>query len=347
MKKTGKALADVIPGLGKFTFDANAGKIFVTSGTGVIGYRVAVSLLEAGHRDVRVGIWKGDRQGMDAKFGKDVADVLTSKGAEVIEFDWSNEKDFANALDGVKTVFCTLPHIEKWADVFPAFLRACKDMKVEHFVKISFLRPTHEFKGIAEAARMYRERVPFVSFHGTCDDLLEQSKNDSRISYTILCTSHLMATPLLTQGALLRDEHKFITASYGMGINYVSPNDVADAAVVVLLNLKPYRNKIFNLTGPSPITDREVCKLLSKHYKTEIKHVEVGYHDYEKNVRARGLPEWQIKDSASFERMKASGIDEYSTSYTEDLERIIGQAPETFTDYLNNKSCMRPGLTFP
>ena len=35
----------------------------VTSGTGVVGYRVAVSLLEAGHKDVRVGIWKGDRQG--------------------------------------------------------------------------------------------------------------------------------------------------------------------------------------------------------------------------------------------------------------------------------------------
>ena len=28
----------------------------VTSGTGVLGYRVAVSLLEAGHKDVRVGI---------------------------------------------------------------------------------------------------------------------------------------------------------------------------------------------------------------------------------------------------------------------------------------------------
>lgn len=50
----GKALGDVIPGLGKFTFDSDLGKIFVTSGTGVVGYRVAMSLLEQGQTDVRV-----------------------------------------------------------------------------------------------------------------------------------------------------------------------------------------------------------------------------------------------------------------------------------------------------
>ena len=32
--------------------------------------------------------------------------------------------------------------------------------KVEHFVKISFLRPTHAFKGVAEIARQYRDNVP-------------------------------------------------------------------------------------------------------------------------------------------------------------------------------------------
>ena len=43
IKNTGKSLADVIPGLGRLTFDSDIGKVFVTSGTGVIGYRVAAS----------------------------------------------------------------------------------------------------------------------------------------------------------------------------------------------------------------------------------------------------------------------------------------------------------------
>jgi len=346
MKKTGKALADVIPGLGALTFDNSVGKIFVTSGTGVIGYRVAVSLLEAGHKDVRVGIWKGDRQGFDNNIGEDCAKILEDKGAEVIEFDWANDEDYNLALENVKTVFCTIPHIKGWADAFPSFLKMCKEKRVEHFVKISFLRPTHSFKGVAESARQYREQVPFAAFHGTCDDLLEHAKSDSRISYTILCTSHLYSTPLLHQGKTMKKDKKFVTASYGMGVNYVSPNDVADAAVVVLLNQKPYRNKVYNLTGAAPLKDSDIAKVLSEHYGHPMEHVQLGYHDYKADVKGRGLPDWQVRDSAAFERMKATGVDEDPSAYTTDLQTIIGKPPETFKEYINNKSCMRPGLTF-
>ena len=213
--------------------------------------------------------------------------------------------------------------------------------------QVSFIRPTHDWKGISSAAKQYRESVPFVSFHGTCDDLLEASKNDSRISYTILGASHIMATPLIMQGKLLREDHKFVTASYGMGVNYVSPNDVADAAVVCILNNKPHRNKVYNLTGPGPIHDAQVSELLTRHYGTEIQHIELGYHAYKEDSRKRGLPEWEVRDAAAFERMKASGVDELSTSYTTDVEKVIGMKPETFEGYLNNKNCMRPGMTFP
>lgn len=89
IKKTGKAVADIIPGLNQLTFDKEVGTIFITSGTGVVGYRVAISLLEAGCKNVRVGIWKGDRlaetSGGDASMGKLVENELKSKGAEIIE----------------------------------------------------------------------------------------------------------------------------------------------------------------------------------------------------------------------------------------------------------------------
>jgi NAD(P)H dehydrogenase (quinone) len=229
--------------------------------------------------------------------------------------------------------------MDEWSSVFPEFLEVCKQSKVEHFVKISFLRNS--------AGDQYRKNVPFVKFHSTCDDLLEQAPKTSRISYTILCTSHIMATPLLHQGKSLAEEHKYVTASYGMGINYVSPNDVADAAVVVLLNQTPHRNTVYNLTGAGPIRDKDVAKLLSKAYGAEIKHIELGYHDYKKDVASRGLPEWLVKDSVEFERMKASGIDEFASSYTKDVEKLIGKKPETFAEYIENKNSQRPGRTFP
>ena len=133
----------------------------MTSGTGVLGYRVAISLLEAGHTNVRVGIWGFDSGRLaENSFGKQCADELLARGAEVIDFDWSHPELYGKALKDVKTVFCSLPHIRDWSDAFPAFLRQCKAKKVEHFVKISFLRPTHSFKGVARIAKQYRDNVP-------------------------------------------------------------------------------------------------------------------------------------------------------------------------------------------
>lgn len=344
----GKALADVVPGLGKFTFDGSLGKIFVTSGTGVVGYRVALRLLEAGHQDVRVGIWKGlsssghdeNEENVQEDFANKISEVLAAKGAEIVEFDWADPEGFAPALQGVKSVFCTIPHMQEWSEVFPSFIRTCKAMKIEHFVKVSFLR-----KG--EAADLYRKNVPFVKFHSTCDDLLIEAKKDSRISYTLLCMSHLMPTPLIHNGKELRENHKYITASYGMGVNYVSPNDAADAAMVVLLDLKQHRNKVYNICGPGPVLDRDVAKLLTHHYGTEIEHIELGYHDYEANVRQRGLPAWLVKDAAEFERMKATGIDEEPFAIVSHTEKLLGRKPESFKGYLLNKDTMRPGAKFP
>jgi uncharacterized protein YbjT (DUF2867 family) len=135
----------------------------VTSGTGVIGYRVAMSLLEAGHTDVRVGIWRGDRQeetsgATDRSFADNIARILQDKGAEVVDFDWTDEDGYKEALAGVKTVFCTIPHMDHWADVFPNFLLRCKKAKIEHFVKVSFLRHLPHTK----TSQLYRENVPFV-----------------------------------------------------------------------------------------------------------------------------------------------------------------------------------------
>lgn len=132
-----------------------------------------------------------------------------------------------------------------------------------------------------------------------------------------------------------------------MGVNYVSPNDVADAAVVVLLNQKPYRNKVYNLTGPGPTTDRHLVQVLSKRYGVPIQHVELGYHEYKATVEKRGLPHFMARDAAAFERMKAMGVDEDPNSYTNDLKSIIGKDPETIEGYLEHTSAMRPGMTFP
>jgi NAD(P)H dehydrogenase (quinone) len=90
----------------------------------------------------------------------------------------------------------------------------------------------------------------------------------------------MMSTPLLHQGDHLRQQHKFITASYGKGVNYVSPNDVADAAIVVLSGRKKHRNVVYQINGAGPTIDADVAKLLTEHYGSDIDHIELEYFDY-------------------------------------------------------------------
>eukprot|EP00586_Coscinodiscus_wailesii_P014896 CAMPEP_0172500506 /NCGR_PEP_ID=MMETSP1066-20121228/139313_1 /TAXON_ID=671091 /ORGANISM="Coscinodiscus wailesii, Strain CCMP2513" /LENGTH=57 /DNA_ID=CAMNT_0013274777 /DNA_START=1 /DNA_END=170 /DNA_ORIENTATION=- len=48
------------------------------------------------------------------------------------------------------------------------------------------------------------------------------------------------------------------------GVNYVSPNDVADVATRVLLDPKPHHKKKYALTGPEIVMDRDIAELLGK-----------------------------------------------------------------------------------
>ena len=69
--KLGQAVKTSLP-----SFDSTAGPILVTTGDGVVAYRVALRLIAAGYPLVRVGV-------QDPASLKDLQDA----GAEVVEFD--------------------------------------------------------------------------------------------------------------------------------------------------------------------------------------------------------------------------------------------------------------------
>lgn len=152
------------------------GKLFITGGKGIIGYRVALRLLDSGHPSVRVGFRHPDEE---------CAQELSQKGAEVADFCWNDETTYASALEGVKIVFCVTPYVENWAKSFPAFLRACETAGVQYFVKMSFYHSRRTDEPF--------QKVHMVRLHGKCDELLAKSK----IPYTILSASHFMSNPLV------------------------------------------------------------------------------------------------------------------------------------------------------
>jgi uncharacterized protein YbjT (DUF2867 family) len=255
---------------------------------------------------------------------------MNEKGAAIADFAWEREETYDHALDGVKTVFCVTPYIENWHIHFPEFLNACKRANVEHFMKISFVHGNDEFL-----------KVPLVKNHLMCD----QQLIESGIRYTILAASHLMSNALVSQGKEIMSENKpscFYGASAGHGVNYVSPNDVAEMAYRVLLTPEHHANKEYTVTGRGPMTDQEMADIMSKHFNKPVMYVDQPARVFEDSERYSGDPAWKVKDLVMLEKVKASGIEENDTFVSHDMEKLCGRKPENFDQYLRAKSFMTP-----
>jgi uncharacterized protein YbjT (DUF2867 family) len=302
-------------------FDPRSGRILVIDGNGVIGYRVAARLLSAGYPTVRVGCADNE-----------LADVapLVSKGAEVKEFVWSKDYTYAQALQDVKSVYVAFPADFNMEERYPKFIAACKKAGVKHIVQLSFIHAVQEGTTAMRNFATMKEtddpfyKIPMVRTHGWCDERLVKSN----IDYTILFASHLMSNPLRYQSNEIRKENKFYGASGGKGVNYVSPNDVAEAAVKALV--EPKYHTSYNLTGAKVIKDEEVAKLLSVHENRTIEFVD-------------HLPTDGVDPSfMALEHVKASGVEEKIAFVSKDFVKLCGHEQECYKTYLENKEAMSP-----
>lgn len=294
------------------------GSIFITTPTDPVGYRCALRLLRAGYPQVRVGLRHPD-----------LGEELNKEGAEIADFSWDHEETFDHAVKGVRAVFCVIPYKSDWEQHFPVFLEACKKAGVQYFVKVSFYH--------ARNAEPQLQSIPLVKLHGMCDKMLAQSG----LNFTILSASHFMHNPLLLQKQL-RGETKpvaYYGASHGHGVNYVSPNDVAEVGSRVLLEPKTHFGKEYTLTGPEAITDQTVAQLMSKHLEKPIIYADQPFHTFEE-MEMKGDPSWMVKDLLELEKLKASGFEESKEFVTNDVSKICGHPAESFQDYLSNSHSM-------
>lgn len=293
-----------------------SGTIFLTGAKGVIEYRVAKRLLDAGYPQVRIGCKNTD----------DVED-LKKQGAEIVEFQWDREDTYEKALDGVTSVLCTTPYIKGWLTQFPEFLEVCDRQGIKNFIKVSFFHTRHRDD--------FQE--PLLRLHKMCDTLL----TDSGISYTILAATHFMSNPLKFQGKEIRRAKAamYYGACTEHGVNYVSPNDVADVAVRVSLDPKPHHGKIYDLTGPETIKDKDVAELLGKYLNKPVMYFEKPLDFFETTDK---LPVWVVQDLVALERLKASGKEDLMQFISKDIEKICGRPAETFEEYLTAADRMTP-----
>lgn len=128
------------------------------------------------------------------------------------------------------------------------------------------------------------------------------------MSNTILYTSHLMSNPLYFQGHDLHCDGTDIPISYygasgNHGVNYVSPNDVAEVAMRVLLAPKEYYNKEYTLTGPAAIRDQQIADMLSRNLRKSVVYVDQPLLEFGRNIKRNESSRWMMTDLVALENL--------------------------------------------
>lgn len=244
--------------------DDTSAIIFLPSTDDVVSYRVAIRLIEVGSK-VRIGVTSDQADSPTSQ-------ELKARGVSLVPFSWKDESTYSKALQSVKAIFCVVPQCEGWVKCFYVFFDTCRKNGVKHFVKLSF------YNALTSRANHPFSRVNLIKMHGDCDGKLIRSY---AMDYTLLFATHLMSDPAVYQRDNIMSNHPcFYSASAGQGVNYVSPNDIAAAAMCVMVNLKDHRRVGYTLTGPTHITDDQVAELLSRDLHEKVNCFYVAPKDY-------------------------------------------------------------------
>ena len=280
----------------------NVDTSFAISGaTGAVGGRVAKRLADLGYEQRLVV--------------RDASRAPNLPGAEVAEASYGDPEAMRTALDGAETFFMVSAsearnRVRQHQDAVDAAVAA----GVGRIVYLSFL-------GAAPDATF-----TFARDHWHTEERIR----DSGVRFTFLRDSvYLDFIPGMA------GSDGVIRGPAGEGrVSAVTRDDIADAAVAVLLGEGEHDGRTYDLTGPRAITLREVAGTLSRVTGREISyHPETLEEAYESR-KGYGAPEWEVEGwVTSFRAIAAGEMDVVSGAVGE----LTGHAPMSLANFLGRR----------
>jgi len=277
--------------------------LLVTGASGHLGRRVIELLL-----DGKVGrVIAGTRD--PAK----VAD-LVDKGAEVRGVDFDRPETLPEAFKGVDRLLLIS------TDALPvrkrqqrAAVEAATKAGIGHIVYTSAPNP-HPSRTDAVTDSHY---------------WTEQAIAATPAGFTILRNNIYAEIIMLGLGNALKSG-QLVTATGTGGRNYVTREDCAAVAAAVLADDFAGR-RIFDVTGPAPVTQDEIAAWASEIAGKPIVHVPVSAEALRQGLISAGLPEVYAEALTGFDIDAARG---YHAIATPVVETYAGRAPTAVKDFL-------------
>lgn len=239
---------------------------------------------------------------------------FASQGAAVRAGDFDKPDSLPAAFKGgSRMLLISTDAVGKRIAQHTAAINAARKAGVRHIVYTSFINPVED--NPAAVARDHR--------------LTEETLERSGIAYTIL-RNQRYSDGLVAQSAQAIAVGQIVTnAGTGMWAP-VTRRDCAAAAAVVLTTAGHDR-KIYDITGPDLINERQLATLLAEVTGKRLGVVQLDDASYVARLVQAGMPEPVAKTSASF---GTATRENFLNIRNEALQILLGRKPTTVRELL-------------
>jgi uncharacterized protein YbjT (DUF2867 family) len=270
--------------------------ILITGATGTVGSTVVKALLPAQEEPVRVLT-----RSPDAVFPEGTQKVVADLG----------DSDLAPALDGVRAVFAVTEGLNIAAHG-RRIITAAQRAGVERIVKLSVRNVGHGAND------------PITTLHRAGEEAIR----DSGIGWTFLRPTAFMSNALNWTGMIAADQ--VVHAPFAAGrAAVVDPEDIA-AVAVASLTQDSHNHRIYEITGPDPLSPGDQVAILGKVLGRDLRYAEADPADSVAQMVSYGMPEDLAH--AVIEQFRST-LEPWSIEPTSDVTTVTNRPARTFADW--------------
>jgi uncharacterized protein YbjT (DUF2867 family) len=274
-------------------------KVLVTGASGNVGKYVVKELLKMGEKVVTAGT---DTKKLKNMFGDKV---------DVVEFDFTNEQTFKDALNSVDRVFLMRPpHLGKPQDLYP-FIDYMKSSNIKLVCFLSLM-------GV--------ENNTIPPHHK-----IEKYIESSGIPYANIRPGFFMQNVSGVHSVEIRENNKILIPAGKSKTSFIDAADIGLSTAVLLHEPEKYRNTAHTVTGPEALDYYQVAEILSRITGRKITYDKPGYLKYRSYyIKKRGLDKGYVNVTVALYFMTRMGT---AKEVTDDFYNLTGKKPRTFKEF--------------
>lgn len=245
--------------------------ILVTGAAGKTGRAVIRALVSRG-QSVRAAVYRPEQ----------LDEVLELGAREAVAGDNLDLEFLSHAAQGIRAVYHICPNVHpRESEMGRVLIRAAVAAGVRHIAYHSVMHPQ-------------TERMP----HHWKKMRVEELLFESGLSVTILQPAAYMQN-ILASWETIEQEGRFVVPyPEETRISIVDLADVAEAAAIVLTD-PGHEGATYELSGPEPLSQSEVCNRLGEHLAGAVKVESISIGEWRRKAQAAKMNQYQIETLAS------------------------------------------------